>query len=81
MATSKNQEIEQLKQQLNEKVGEFRDIYNKVLEKGGEELSDDILDAVTGGGGALFEGFYSNHPRPSLPTEGSDPVSSDNSNR
>ena len=49
MATSKNQEIEQLKQQLNEKVGEFRDIYNKVLEKGGEELPDDILNAVTGG--------------------------------
>lgn len=74
MATSKNQEIEQLKQQLNEKVGEFRDIYNKVLEKGGEELSDDILDVVTGGNiGATT--------RPSLPPEGSDPVSSDNSNR
>ena len=49
MATSKNQEIEQLKQQLNEKVGEFRDIYNKVVEMGGEELSEDILDSVTGG--------------------------------
>ena len=49
MAKPTNPEIEQLKQQLNEKVGEFRDIYNKVLEKGGEELSDDILEAVTGG--------------------------------
>ena len=76
MATSKNQEIEQLKQQLNEKVGEFRDIYNKVLEKGGEELSDDILDAVTGGGG-----YGTHYLRPSLPSEASDSVSSDSSNR
>ena len=76
MATSKNQEIEQLKQQLNEKVGEFRDIYNKVLEKGGEELSDDILDAVTGGGG-----YGTHYLRPSSPSEASDSVSTDNSNR
>ena len=76
MATSKNQEIEQLKQQLNEKVGEFRDIYNKVLEKGGEELSDDILDAVTGGGG-----YGTHYLRPSSPSEASDSVSSDSSNR
>ena len=76
MATSKNQEIEQLKQQLNEKVGEFRDIYNKVLEKGGEELSDDILDAVTGGGG-----YGTHYLRPSLPPDASDSASSDSSNR
>ena len=49
MATSTKQEVEQLKQQLNEKVGEFRDIYNKVVEMGGEELPEDILEAVTGG--------------------------------
>ena len=49
MATSTKQEVEQLKQQLNEKVGEFRDIYNKVVERGGEELPEDILDTVTGG--------------------------------
>ena len=76
MATSKNQEVEQLKQQLNEKVGEFHDIYNKVLEKGGEDLSDDILDAVTGGGG-----YGSHYVRPSVPTEASDSVWTDNSNR
>ena len=49
MAKPTKQEVEQLKQQLNEKVGEFRDIYNKVVEMGGEELPEDILDTVTGG--------------------------------
>ena len=49
MATSTNQELEQLKQQLKVKLNEAKDIYDKLKEAGVEELSDDILDAVTGG--------------------------------
>ena len=46
---SSNEEIEQLKLQLKEKMDEYRAIYNKLVEKGETELPEDILDAVTGG--------------------------------
>ena len=42
-------EIEQLKQELEEKKEEFRSVYNKYVEAGGTELPDDMLDLVNGG--------------------------------
>ncbi|MBO4564047.1 MAG: hypothetical protein J5720_01275 [Bacteroidaceae bacterium] len=42
-------EIEQLKQELKEKKEEVRSLYNKLVEAGGTELPDDILEAVAGG--------------------------------
>ena len=49
MAKHSRQEIEHLKHQLDDKMGEYRTIYSKLVEAGGEALSEDILDKVTGG--------------------------------
>ena len=46
---SSNEEIEQLKQQLKEKMDEYRAIYNELVEKGEVELPEEILDTVAGG--------------------------------
>ena len=43
------EEIDQLKEQLDEKMGEFRTIYHDLVEAGGTELPEDILDSVSGG--------------------------------
>ena len=42
-------EIGQLKQQLKEKMDEYRDIYDQLVEVGGAELPEEILDQVAGG--------------------------------
>ena len=44
-------EIDQLKQQLEEKKAEYKSLYNKLVEAGCTELPDDILDTVAGGVG------------------------------
>ena len=41
--------IDRLKQQLDEKMDEYRAIYNKLVDLGGAELPEEILDTVTGG--------------------------------
>lgn len=43
------EEIDQLKEQLDEKMGEFKTIYHDFVEAGGTELPEDILDSVSGG--------------------------------
>ena len=49
MATMTNEEIEQLKQQLEEKKKEIDVIYDKLVEAGVVPLPDDFLDEVSGG--------------------------------
>ena len=49
MATLTNEEIEQLKQQLDEKKKEIDVIYDKLVEAGVVPLPDDFLDEVAGG--------------------------------
>ena len=49
MAKLTNEEIEQLKQELKEKIEEIKVIYNKLMEVGDVPLSDDILDTIAGG--------------------------------
>ena len=44
------EQIDQLKQQLNEKLAEVKEIYNQLVEAGEAPLPDDILDSVGGGG-------------------------------
>ncbi|MBO4563957.1 MAG: hypothetical protein J5720_00820 [Bacteroidaceae bacterium] len=56
MATLSNQEIELLKQQLKEKTKEVKAIYDKLVEAGVIEVSDDFLDEVAGGGWGIFYG-------------------------
>ena len=43
------EEIEQLKQQLDAKMAEYRAIYKQLVESGGAELPESILESVTGG--------------------------------
>ena len=43
------EEIDQLKEQLDEKMGEFKTLYHDLVEAGGSELPEDILDSVSGG--------------------------------
>ena len=43
------EEIGQLKQQLDAKMAEYRAIYSKLVESGGAELPESILESVTGG--------------------------------
>ena len=43
------EEVDQLKEQLDEKMGEFRTIYHDLVEAGGSELPEDILESVSGG--------------------------------
>ena len=49
MAISTNQELEQLKQQLEEKGEEIRAIYDKLMEAGVEDPLYNILGEVSGG--------------------------------
>jgi len=49
MATLTNEQIEQLKQQLKEKQEEVKAIYDKLVEAGAIELSEDELDQAAGG--------------------------------
>ena len=48
------EEVDQLKQQLNEKMGEYRALYNQLVEAGGAELPEEILDQVSGGIAAVI---------------------------
>ena len=50
MATMTNEQIEQKKQLLAEKVKEMKAIYDELVEAGAIELSDEELDAIAGGG-------------------------------
>ena len=43
------QEIEQLWQQITEKIQEARDIYNQLMDAGAFPLDEDDLDQVSGG--------------------------------
>lgn len=49
MAKLSQKEIGQLKQQLGEKMDEYRAIYSKMVEKGEVELPEDVLSTVSGG--------------------------------
>lgn len=53
MATLTNEQIEQKKQLLAEKVKEMKAIYKELLEAGAIELSEEELDGVAGGGAAF----------------------------
>ena len=43
------EEIDQLKQQLSGKIAEYRAIYKQLVDAGGIELPEEILESVTGG--------------------------------
>ena len=43
------EEIGQLKQQLDAKMAEYRALYKQLVESGGAELPEGILESVTGG--------------------------------
>ena len=49
MATVSPEEVARLQQQLKEKTGEVKDIYDKLVEAGAVPLPDDFLDQVAGG--------------------------------
>lgn len=49
MAKLVQKEIELLKELLEQKMEEYKTIYNKLVEIGGMELPEDILDQVAGG--------------------------------
>ena len=49
MATLTNEQIEQKKQLLAEKMKEAKAIYDELVEAGAIELSDDDLDGASGG--------------------------------
>ena len=49
MATLTNEQIEQKKQLLAEKMKEMKAIYDELVEAGAIELSDDDLDKAAGG--------------------------------
>ena len=49
MATLTNEQIEQKKQLLAEKMKEMKAIYNELAEAGAIEISDDDLDQAAGG--------------------------------
>ena len=49
MASLTNQEIERLKQLLEEKQKEVKELYDKLMEAGAWPLDDDALDVVAGG--------------------------------
>ncbi|MBP5424768.1 MAG: hypothetical protein J6Y33_01665 [Prevotella sp.] len=54
------QEIEQLWQQITEKIQEARDIYNQLMDAGAFPLDEDDLDQVSGGvrgGGGMSDSF------------------------
>ena len=43
------EEIEELKKQLKAKMEEYKTIYDQLLDVGGTELPEDVLDVVSGG--------------------------------
>ena len=49
MATLTNEQIEQKKQLLAEKMKEAKAIYDELVDAGAIELSDDDLDGASGG--------------------------------
>ena len=49
MATLTNEQIEQKKQLLAEKMKEMKALYDELVEAGAIELSDDDLDNAAGG--------------------------------
>ncbi|MBO4455427.1 MAG: hypothetical protein J5695_05825 [Bacteroidales bacterium] len=49
MASLTNQEIEQMKKQLEEKQQEVRELYNNLVEAGAFPIDEDELDLVSGG--------------------------------
>ena len=49
MTTLTNAQIEQKKQQLEEKMKEMKAIYDELAEAGAIEISDDDLENVAGG--------------------------------
>lgn len=49
MATLTNEQIEQLQQELKQKIEEIKVINGKLLDAGVIPMSDDYLDEVTGG--------------------------------
>ena len=54
MTTMTNEQIEQKKQLLAEKMKEAKAIYDELVEAGAIELSDDDLDNVAGGKSELL---------------------------
>ena len=59
MASLTNQEIERLKQLLEEKQKEVKVLYDKLMEAGAWPLDDDALDVVAGGrGGSGLDPTY-----------------------
>ena len=62
MATLTNEQIEQKKQLLAEKMNEMKALYDELVEAGAIELSDDDLDKAAGGDplfrwGGMYGGF------------------------
>lgn len=56
MATLTNEQIEQKKQLIAEKVKQMKVIYDELVEAGAIELTDEELDGVAGGG--AFTDFF-----------------------
>jgi hypothetical protein len=50
MATLTNEQIEQKKQLIVEKMKQMKAIYDELVEAGAIELSEDELDQIAGGG-------------------------------
>ena len=59
MATLTNEQIEQKKQLLAEKMKEMKAIYDELVEAGAIELSEDDLDKAAGGAGQGNSGWFS----------------------
>ena len=62
MATLTNQQIEQKKQLLAEKMKEMKAIYNELADAGAIEISEEDLENVAGGipglvSGSIFDKF------------------------
>lgn len=49
MANKSSNEIELLKKLLKQKIEDYRTIYNKLVESGGVEIPEELLDQVAGG--------------------------------
>ena len=60
MASLTNQEIEQMKKELEQKEKEVKELYNKLMEAGAWPLDEDVLDMV-GGGRSLITGSLGFH--------------------
>ena len=58
MATLTNEQIEQKKQLLEEKMKEMKALYDELVEAGAIELSDDDLDQAAGAGGVYSREMF-----------------------